>query len=49
MVTQLVIGIGNFTDKETYGSLISNINDVANLLIEQGMPWLELFLITICR
>jgi hypothetical protein len=37
MVTQLVIGIGNFTDPETYTSLISNINDVSELLIEQGL------------
>jgi hypothetical protein len=37
MVTQLVIGIGNFTDLETYPSLISNINDVSELLIEQGL------------
>lgn len=36
MITQLVIGLGNFTDKDTFGDLGSNIVDVSELLTEEG-------------
>lgn len=36
MVTQLVVGLGNFTDADTYDSISSNAKDIAGLLLEQG-------------
>lgn len=37
MVNVLVVGIGNFTEDDTYDNLSSSVQEVAELLVEQGM------------
>mmetsp|Transcript_24976 Transcript_24976/g.36851 ORF Transcript_24976/g.36851 Transcript_24976/m.36851 type:complete len:1091 (+) Transcript_24976:65-3337(+) len=36
LITQLVVGIGNFTDSETYDALATSIKEVAELLLMKG-------------